>query len=173
MNARDWKALADRAAWLLRNADQAWPRENLQGLALHLRLWHFPSRGVHLSWTILLPVRDYRARRAIVREASWDPSRDRKRRAVVEPDVRIRDTEIDGADLAPFLKTVGGFHPGTTGIVAPIATDTSVSGVEGSRGFSHVRLEWSGRGPRGAATVAWFNGFRKLLARAFRKGGPS
>lgn len=173
MNARDWKTFEGRATWLLRNADQASPRETLQGMALQLRLWRYPISGVHVSWSILLPVRDYRARKAIVREASWDPSRERKRKAGVEPDVRIRDAEIDWEDLSPFLDKAAGFHAGTTGIVAPSGPGTSVAGVEGSRGLAHVRLEWSGRGPRAwAATIAWFEGFRRILVRSFRESAP-
>lgn len=167
MNARDWKNVTDRAAWLLRNADQAAPRENLQGMALQLRLWRYPFSGVHVSWSILLPAREYRARKSIVREASWDPSRERKRRAAVEPDVRIRDADIAWEDLAPFLNKAGGFHPGITGIVAASESGRGVAGIEGSRAFAHVRLEWSGRGPRAwSATIAWFERFRRLLARS-------
>jgi hypothetical protein len=171
MTTRDWKALADRATCLLRNADQAFPRENLQGMALQLRLWRYPSEGIRVSWSIFQPVRDYRARMPIVRQASWDPSRERKHGASVEPDIRIRDAEIDAADLDPFLKTAGGFHSGIAGVIASRAQDTSVSGVEGCRAFSHVRLEWSGRGPRPCASViSWFKRFRQLLARAFPPG---
>jgi hypothetical protein len=174
MNAKDWKTFAGRATWMLSNADQASPRENLPGMALQLRLWRYPCSGVRVSWSILLPVRDYRARRAIVREASWDPSRERKRKAGAEPDVRIRDAEIDWKVLSPFLDKAGGFHPGISGTVAPSAAGTSVAGVEGSRSYAHVRLEWSGRGPRAwAETIAWFERFRKMLARALRKSAPS
>src|SRR5436190_23171406 len=166
MNAKNWKILSDQEAWLLRNADQAAPREHLHGIARHLRLWRYPSSGAHVSWSILLPVREYRARMSIVREASWNPSRERKRGAGVEPDVRLRDTEISWEDLSPFMEKAGGFHPLTTGIVAASAPGKGVAGVEGSRAFAHVRLEWSGRGPREwSATIAWFERFRRLLAR--------
>lgn len=169
MNAEDWKTVLDRAAWLLRNADQAPPRENLQGMALQLRLWHYPPCGRRNSWCIFLPARDLHARAALVREASWDPSRVRRRGAPAEPDIRIRDAEVDRAELRPYLSTAGGLQPGGTGVVAASATATSVSGVEGSRGLSHVRLAWRGRGPRPcASTRAWFVQFRRLLARAFR-----
>jgi len=170
MNAREWKTLTDQASWLLRNADQTPPRDHLQGMALQLRLWRYPSSGAHVSWSILLPVREYRTRPSIVREASWNPSRERKRGAAVDPDVRLRDAEIDWADLSPFLEKAGGFHPGITGLVAASATGMSVAGVEGSRSLAHVHLEWSGRGPRAwAGTIAWFERFRKLLARTLRK----
>jgi hypothetical protein len=171
MNAKEWKSAGDRATWLLGNADQAAPREHLQGMALQLRLWRYPRSGAHVSWSILLPVREFRAKKSIVREAAWDPSRERKRKAGGEPDVRIRDAELSWEKLAPFLDKAGGLHPVLTGMTAGPQPRTSVAGVEGSRSFSHVRLEWSGRGPRAwAPTIAWFERFRKLLARTVRKG---
>src|SRR6185503_6198778 len=174
MNAKDWKIVTDLAACLLRNSDQAAPRENLQGMALQLRLWRYPCSGVHVSWSILLPVRVYRARMSIVREASWDPSRERTRKAGDEPHIRIRDAEIAWEDLASFLDKAGAFHPGTTGIVAASGPGRGVAGVEGSRAFAHVRLAWSGRGPRAwSATIAWFERFRRLLSRACRESATS
>ena len=168
MNAREWKRVGDRASWLLCNAEQAAPRDHLQGMAMQLRLWRTPASGTHVSWSILLPVRDFRARKSIVREASWNPSRDRNRKGGVEPDVRIRDAELSWEELSPFLDKAGGLHPVLIGMVASPQLRKSVAGVEGSRSFSHVRLEWSGRGPRAwAPTIAWFERFRKLLARAF------
>jgi hypothetical protein len=165
----DWRTLRDRATLLLRGADQAPPRENLRGMALQLRLWRYPTGGKCVSWSVLVPVRDYRARLPIVREASWDPAREPKRGACIDPEIRIRDIEIEAADLAPFLKTAGGFQPHMMGAVAPAAPGRSIAGIEGGRDLSHVRLEWSGRGPRAfAATIAWCERFRRLLADAFR-----
>ena len=169
MSRRDWRTLRDRATWLLRSSDQAPPREKLHGMGLQVRLWRYPTGGICVSWSVFVPVRDYRGRSPIVRKASWDPARERKRGAGVEPEIRIRDIEIDAADLEPFLKTAGGFLPDMIGTVAPSAPGASVAGVEGSRDLSHVRLEWTGRGPRAsAATIAWFERFRQLLADAFR-----
>lgn len=171
MDDRDWTISAERAIWLLRHADEAPPRERLQGMALQLRLWRYPRSGVRVSWSILLSVREYRTRKAIVREASWDPSLERNRRAGVEPDVRIRDAEIDWKDLSPFLDKAGGFHPST---VASIPTGRCDSGLEGTRSFAHVHLQWSDRGPHAwASTIAWFERFRKLLVRAIQGNPPA
>jgi hypothetical protein len=171
MDDRDSTIPAERAIWRLRHASEAAPRERLQGMALQLRLWRYPRSGVYVLWSILLPVRDYRTRKAIVREASWDPSRDRRRGADVEPDIRIRDAEMDWKDLSPFLDQAGGFH---SIAAAPMLPGKGSAGLEGSRSLAHVRLEWSGRGPRAwAATIAWVGRFRNLLVLAFQESRPA
>lgn len=140
----------DRALWILGHADQEEPREPLRGMALQLRLWRYRRAGLHVSWSIILPVRDYRDRSAVVREASWDRG----------ASVRIRDVDLAWSDLAPFLDSAGGLRPG--GAAVPDTAAVS-SGLEGTRSFAHIRLEWAGQGPR------WFGQFRNLLVRALKK----
>ena len=140
-------------------------------MALQLRLWHYPPAGVHVSWSILLPVREYRAKKAIVREASWNPSRERKRAAGVDPDVRLRHALIDWKDLSSYLDEAAGLRAEAA---APMPPGKTSRGLEGSRSFAHVRLEWSGRGPRAwAPLIGWFERFRELLVRAFREPGQA
>jgi hypothetical protein len=125
-------------------------------MALQLRLWRYRPSGPHVSWSIIVPVRDFRERSAIVREATWDRSR---------PDspVRIRDADLAWNALAPFMDTAGGLSPGRA---ADSLGKGDRSGLEGTRSFAHVRLEWSGRGPRAlASTIAWYGRFRSLLTR--------
>lgn len=171
MRPRDWKTLEDQALWLLSNADQAPPREPLYGMALQLRLWKYPRSGMQVSWSIILPAREYKGRGAVIREVSWDRTLDWKRRkAVPEPAVRIRDGKVDWEKLSPFLDEAGGFRLGMAGAAAALPAGTDRAGLEGTRSFAHVRLEWSGRGPRGwGTTIAWFERFRKLLARATKR----
>jgi hypothetical protein len=179
MDPRDRKSLEDRALWILRHADQAEPREPLHGMALQLRLWQYLSSGMHVSWSIILPVREYRGRGAIVREAAWDRTREWKRKAneaerpvqreALEPSVRIRDAELGWEDLSPFLDAAGGFRPAMMERAPIPDARAGSSGLEGSRSFAHVCLEWTGRAPRGLGpTVAWFGRFRKLLVRTLR-----
>src|SRR5437016_5887947 len=101
MNSMDWSTLEGQALWMLGHADQAAPREGLQGMLQQLRIWQYLRTGMYTSWTVILSARDYKGKRAVVREVTWDrpmdwKSRSRtvaslKRRREVDPTVRIRD----------------------------------------------------------------------------------
>jgi hypothetical protein len=179
MNPESWKRLEDRALWLLEHADQSPPSEHLRGMALQLRLWRYPRSGARESWSIILPVREYRERRAVVREVAWDRPADWKRtRArikspkvldILTPSVRIRDAEMDWTALAPFLDAAGRLPMSTLGGPPHAPLEEDAFGLEGFRSLAHIRLEWSGRGPGGwRATTAWFGKFRRLLVQAMK-----
>lgn len=129
----------DQALWLLRNADQAEPREPLRGMAMQLLLWQTSRRGVRTTWSIFQAARQHRA---VVREARYEPSRP----------VRIRDADLAWETLAPFLEVAGG--------LGADPAKNATAGLEGTRSYAHVRVEWKGRGR------PWFERFRKLLLRA-------
>jgi hypothetical protein len=92
------------ALWSLENADQLPPREATVGMAIMLRHGRFPRSGDHVSWSPILPGRDYRVRRALLREvrldrlADWKrlnaPLEALKRRQGIEPSLRVRDAEL-------------------------------------------------------------------------------
>lgn len=177
MEPEGWRKLESEALWTLEHADQAPPREGLYGMALQLRLWQVSEAGLHLSWSLIVPVREYRERRAVVRELCWDRGADwaaatnplmkLKRRASSVPSLRLRDAELGWEQLSPYLAEAGGLPMGR-GEGASAGEGTS--GLEGHRSLAHVRMSWSGKGPRGwADTVAWFTRFRKLLARVIRE----
>jgi hypothetical protein len=149
-------------------------------MALQLRLWHYPRSGARESWSIILPVREYRERRAVVREAVWDRPADwkrtrtriknLKRREISAPSIRIRDAEMDWTELAPFLDAAGRLPMSALGAAPLGPSREDAFGLEGFRSLAHVRLGWSGRGPRGwRATLAWFGKFRRLLVRAMKE----
>ena len=180
MNAERWNRLQDQARWILEHADQSSPREVLQGMALQLRLWQYPRSGDHVSWSIILPVRDYRGRKTVVREISWDRRADwkqgmtalksLKRRPLLEPSIHVRDAELDWADLAPFLDAAGRLPMGALAGVPLAASEEDACGLEGYRSLAHIRLAWLNKGPRGwGGTIAWFSRFRRLLIRAMRE----
>jgi hypothetical protein len=150
MEREDCNTPQERALWILSHADQAEPREPLRGMALQLRLWHYRRSGLHVSWSIILPVREYRDRAAVVREATWN-------RSLRNSLVGIRDADFAWDDLEPFLEEVGGLR--SNGAAAPAAKGDR-SGIEGTRSFAHINVEWSGRGP------LWFGRFRTRLMKA-------
>lgn len=180
MNPQNWEKTEHQARWVLAHADQSPPTEHLRGMGLQLRLWHYAHSGDHLSWSLILPVRDYRERRGVVREVTWDRSSDwkqamtpikkLKRRALPAPSVQIRDAEVDWAELAPFLDATGRLPTKSLPGDASWSSKDDVSGLEGFRSLAHIHLEWAGNGPRGWGTrVAWFDRFRRVLARIMRE----
>ncbi len=176
-----WTKLEAEARWTLEHADQAAPRELHHGMALQLRLWHVSAAGVHQSWSVIVPVREYRERRAVIREVRWDrdvdwtratsPLAELKRRPLPPPSLRVRDAELGWAELSPYLAEAGGLPmKGVPGRETGPAPGEDVSGLEGYRSLAHIRLEWAGKGPRGwGDTHAWFTRFRKRLARVMRE----
>jgi hypothetical protein len=179
MNPESWKRLEADAHWRLEHPDQSAPVEPIRGMALQLRLWQYPRSGAHLSWSLILPVRDYRARRSVLRETAWDrpadwkrsqfPARNLKLRPLPLPSIRIRDAEMDWADLAPFLDETGGLPMEALGKDPTLSPEKGACGLEGYRSLAHVRLEWAGKGPRGwKSTIARVERFRKVLVRVLR-----
>lgn len=177
MNPELWTRLEDQALWHLEHADQRPPRDTTRGMALQLRLWRYPRSGVHLSWSVILPVRDYRGRRAVVREVAWDriadwkhrmaPLETLKRRQVLEPSLRSRDSEVSWEDLMPFLDVIGGFRSPMPLAAPATSSPHDAFGLEGYRSLAHIRLQWAGRGPRGwGDTIAWVGRLRELLVRS-------
>ncbi len=180
MNIELWKTLEVEALWQLEHADQLPPREVTRGMALLLRLWRYPRSGPHVSWSVILSVRDFRARRAVVREVVWDrladwkqkmaPLEALKRRQVPAPSVRSRDSEVSWADLAPFLDAVGGLRSPIPARNPALPCREDAFGLEGYRSMAHVRLQWNGKGPRGwGDTLAWVGRLRTLLVRSMRE----
>jgi hypothetical protein len=176
MESENWLKLEGQAQWLLAHADQAPPTDCLRGMGMQLRLWQYPRSGAHLSWALIVPVRDYRQRRAIIREASWERSSDwkgmmtpmktLKRRAEIAPSVQIRDAEVDWAELAPFLDDAARLPMKALGTDPALPSEEGVAGLEGFRSLAHVRLEWAGKGPREwTATIRWFEKLRRMLVR--------
>lgn len=172
-----WARLSRRARWLLEHPDQISPLEAIEGLKLTLRLWMYRGWGTHLSWGLFVPLRG--EKRPLVRELRWNAAADRrrsssdlmrlKRRATEEPTLRIRDAFIDKAKLAPYLheapKTLSSWLAKPVGDAAA----HSVSGIEGYRSLTHVRLEWASGGPaEGREVVAWVTRLRRLLDTALR-----
>jgi len=173
MNPMEWKSLEEQALWLLGHADQAPPREGLQGMLQQLRIWEYLRSGVYTSWSVILSAREYKGKRAVVREVGWDRPTDwknrtraespLKRRRDVEPSIRIRDADLDWVALDPFLEFIGGLQFEPPGPTSLLPTEDDVFGLEGFRSYAHIRMEWMGR-PKSRATIGWYKKFRKLLA---------
>jgi len=172
MNPQEWASLEEQALWLLGHGDQAPPREGLQGMVQQLRIWEYLRAGRYTSWTVILSAREYKGKRAVVRELSWDrpadwKSRARavsslKRRRDVEPSIQIRDAELNWTDLNPFLEFAGGLHFEPPGTASLLPVEEDVFGLEGFRSYAHIRMEWAGV-PKSRSTIGWFRKFRKLL----------
>jgi len=177
MNASEWKTLEDQALWLLGHADQAPPREALQGMMQQLRIWEYLRTGAYTSWTVILSAREVKGKRAVVREVRWErpadwKSRARavaplKRRRDVEPSIQIRDADLEWASLDPFLDFIGGLQFEPAGSTSLLPVEDDVFGLEGFRSYAHIRMEWMGE-PKSRATIGWYRKFRKLLAGTIR-----
>jgi hypothetical protein len=172
MNPQEWKTLEEQALWLLGHGDQAPPREGLQGMVQQLRIWEYLLKGRYTSWTVILSAREYKGKRAVVREVSWDRPSDwkirtravssLKRRRDVEPSIQIRDADLNWTDLNPFLEFAGGLHFELPGMTSLLPVEDDVFGLEGFRSYAHIRMEWAGV-PKSRSTIGWFRKFRKLL----------
>lgn len=158
MSADPWKSLETEALWSLEHADQLPPREVTHGMALLLRHWSYPRSGDHVSWSLILPARDYRTRRALLREVAWDRLADWKRRTAplaalkrrqeLQPSLRIRDAELSWEELSPHLERLGGMC-GTIPVTRAVgASKADEFGLAGHRSLAHLTLRWSGKGPR-------------------------
>jgi hypothetical protein len=178
-----WQRLEEQALWTLEHADQLPPRELTNGMALQLRLWRYPRSGAHASWNLILPVRDVRARRAVVREVVWDriadwelrmaPRETLKRRQIQVPTIRSRDAEIAWEELMPYLDMVGRLRSPMPILAAATPSTRDAFGLEGYRSMGHLRLQWHGRGPRGwGDTIAWIGRLRRLLVGSMREREP-
>ncbi len=180
LKSESWKRLEVQALWHLEHADQSQPRDLLRGMALQLRLWRYPRSGEYVSWSVILSVREFKSRRAVVREVAWDrlsdwkhrmgPLETLKRRQVLEPSIRCRDSEVNWNDLAPFLDVVGGLRSPMPPRDPAAPSKEDAFGLEGSRSMAHIQLQWNGKGPRGwGDTVAWIGRLREVLIRSMRE----
>lgn len=180
MTPDQWNQLETEALWQLEHPDQLPPRDLFRGMAMQLRLWRHARSGPRVSWSILLPVREFRTRRAVVREVVWDriadlkrrrnPLEALKRRQGAGPAIRCRDAEVDWSDLSPYLDIVGGLRSPMPVIAPKDPPKVDSFGLEGHRSIAHIRLHWEGKGPRGwGDTVAWVGRLRDVLIRAMRE----
>ena len=174
MADESWRELESQARWRLEHADQAIDSAVTRGMSLQLRLWSYRRSGSHVSWSIILPVRDYRSAKAVVREVAWDrvadlksllrPQRTLKRRQALRPSLCSRDAEMGWQELAPHLDSIAGLRPS---ILERAPTEAGVEdsfGLVGYRSLAHVRIEWGGRGPRAwKETIALITRLRQLL----------
>jgi len=180
MNTDLWRTLEEQALWLLAHGDQGSPRESIQAMAQELRLWRYLRNGAYTSWGILMPVRENRGKRALVREVTWDRPRDwkrsmgtvehLKRRPSNDPSLKIRDAELRWTELAPFLDWAAGLPPGLSGPIPPRNSVEHLYGLEGFRSFTHLRFEWAGDGPPAwAPTRLRFLRFLKFLGQELKE----
>jgi hypothetical protein len=170
MNLDLWVVLESEALWQLEHPDQLPPREDTNGMALLLRHWRYPRSGEHVSWSALLPVRDYRSRRAVIREVVWDRLADwkrrndelgaLKRRPGFPASVRVRDAELSWDELSPHLDALGALRT-PPGPAVPAPSKEDAFGFQGHRSLAHVRLRWSGKGPR-----SWAESLSRIACRA-------
>ena len=175
-----WKRMEALALWSLENADQLPPREVTLGMAILLRHWRYPRSGDYVSWSLILPARDYRTRRALLREVAWDrladwkrtsaPLEALKRRPAQEPTLRVRDAELGWEEIAPFLLKLGG----VSGTIPASRTGESSTldafGLQGHRSLSHVALRWSGKGPRSwSDALSAIGKLRSVFVKALRE----
>ena len=174
-----WKRMEAMALWSLEHADQLPPREITLGMGILLRHWRYPRSGDHVSWSLILPARDYRTRRAVVREVAWDrladwkrmsaPLEALKRRQGLEPSLRVRDAELGWEEIEPYLRRLGG----VSGAIPASRGDASkldAFGLQGYRSLAHVALCWSGKGPRSwSEALSGIGKLRSVFVKAMRE----
>jgi hypothetical protein len=175
-----WKRLEALARWNLENADQLPPREVTLGMGILLRHWRYPRSGDHVSWSLILPARDYRTRRAVVREVAWDrladwkrlnaPLEALKRRQGQEPSLRMRDAELGWEEIAPYLLGLGGVSGTIPASRAGESSQLDVFGLQGYRSLAHVALRWTGKGPRSwSVAISGIRKLRSVFVKAMRE----
>jgi len=173
-----WAEIGREALWSLEHADELQPREPTRGMARLLRLWRYPRSGPYVSWSILLPAREYRSRRSLIREVSWDrlkdwklaraPQQALKRRQALGATLICRDAELEWEELSPSMDGLGGLWWRMPPQAKPDPADDEF-GLEGFRSLAHVKLQWRGKGPRGwAEPVGRITKLRGLLLRCMR-----
>jgi hypothetical protein len=175
---RAWDEIAREALWNLEHADELQPRESTRGMARLLRVWRYPRSGPHVSWSVILPAREYRSRRSVIREVAWDRLKDwkrshsaqqaLKRRQTFPATLRFREAELDWDELSPCMDGLGGLWWRMPVQAAPDLREDEF-GLEGYRSLTHVKLQWRGKGPRGwGEVVSRVARLRDLLARCMR-----
>lgn len=179
MPDNSWSELESQARWRLEHADQGGETGPPRGMALHLRLWWYRRSGAHRSWSVMVPARDYRSARAVIREIVWDrvadlkaqgaPHQTLKRRPSLRPSLGSRDAELSWQELAPHLESVAGLNPSVLEVAPGESRSEDAFGLVGYRSLSHVRIEWWGAGPRGwRSTLGQITKVRRMLAEAMR-----
>jgi hypothetical protein len=175
-----WKRMEGLALWSLEHADQLPPREVTLGMGILLRHWRYPRASDHVSWSLILPARDYRTRRAVVREVTWDrladwkrirsPLEALKRRQGLEPSLRVRDAELGWEELEAHLSRLGGVSGTIPASRAGESLKLDAFGLQGFRSLAHVALRWSGKGPRAwSEALSSVGKLRSLFIRAMRE----
>ncbi|HEX7900542.1 MAG TPA: hypothetical protein VF950_22445 [Planctomycetota bacterium] len=175
-----WKRVEGLALWSLENANQLPPREVTRGMAILLRHWRYPRSGDHVSWSLILPARDYRTRRALLREVAWDrladwkrmnaPLEALKRRQGQEPSLRVRDAELGWEEIEPSLRRLGGVSGTIPPSRAGEASKLDAFGLQGFRSLAHVTLRWTGKGPRSwSDALSGIGKLRSVFVKAMRE----
>src|SRR5579872_6502969 len=168
MAREPWSQMEKRAFWALEHADELSPRDPILGRRSQLRLWEYSSQGPYRTWTVFLAEgRGAGIGRALVREVVWNRSADRKRitskteqlrhRSKAAPSIRVRDAEVAGEELTPFLAEATRL---SDALPAPLEKDMSGDrfGIEGFGSMAYLRVEWRDEGPpEWAKTVTWIS----------------
>ncbi len=175
-----WKRIEALALWSLENAAQLPRREVSLGMAIMLRHWRYSRSGDHVSWSLILPARDYRTRRALLREVAWDrladwkrmnaPLEALKRRQGQEPSLRVRDADLGWEEIAPFLLRLGGVSGTIPASREEESSTRDAFGLQGYRSLAHVALRWSGKGPRSwSDALSGIGKLRSIFVKAMRE----
>ena len=115
-----------------------------------------------------------------MREVAWDRLADWKRRSAplealkrrqeAEPTVRTRDADLSWDEISSHLRSLGGVCGTIPASPAGKASTRDAFGIEGHRSLAHLRLRWTGKGPRSwSETLSGVGKLRSLFVRTMRE----
>jgi hypothetical protein len=182
--------LQSGAQHALQHPEELEPRAAMQNVRRILRLWHEPAFSTPAAWALFDhtivssdPVSRPLPSWMLVRETVWDRPHDMGRFAdplqglregfAAPPTITVHDGHIARKAVELWFQEAARLLIAPLGVEAPWGVDGEMWGIEVSRPFLQVRLEWWGDGPTPWAeftrAVAWLH---KQFTDAVRADDP-
>jgi hypothetical protein len=178
---QDYADVAARALRALERSERVEPRAILNGYRRALRVWHYPTFGMHRSWTAFI---HSKTPKIATRAITWDAAVDRAR--AIDP-LAIGERAALGIRLHPTLTVADGIVPNhefdllldfASRLRLPLVGFRRMMGVDGEYygvafdvGLCKVSLEWWGNDPEAwSPLMEWAARMRQLLQRSVDEG---
>ena len=179
-----WAELQTAAERLLEHAREVEPKEIARRYHSELRLWHYPSFGPHVSWTIFRRGRkkDVAGSPNLVREVTWDQFADRRwvydpaealRIAPVNrPIIRLREATLPEGPLEKIMGDGAALSVPLLGFPGTLGLDGERWGLENYQFSPRIRIDWFCDGPVAwRHFIDWVGALREFLCRCLDEAG--